>query len=244
VDTGRDMRRVLSITARELASYFNSSLATIVLPIFLVLVGVFSLFFSDLFNSGIASMRQVFFWTTLFLALLIPALTMRSFAEERRCGSLELLLTLPVTEGEAVLGKYLAALALVWLALALTLSYPISLALHSDLDWGPIVGGYVGMALVGAAYCAIGLAASAATSNQMVAFLVGMVLCLVPYAMGFFLPSVPASLLPLAQHLSFQTHFNSLARGVLDTRSLAFYGTVVLLALHAAVFSLEQKRLS
>jgi len=189
-------------------------------------------------------MRQVFFWISMLLALLIPALTMRSFAEERRTGSLELLLTLPITDGQAVLGKFLAAVALVWIALALTFSYPLTLAAHSELDWGPVVGGYLGLALIGAAYCAIGLAASASTSNQMVAFLVSMALCLVPYAMGFFLQTVPAALLPVAQQVSFQTHFSSMARGVLDTRSLCFYGSVIFLALHATVFSLEQKRLS
>ena len=238
------MQAVFCIYKRELSSYFNSSLSAIVVPVFLLLVGIFSLYFHDIFATGIASMRRVFFWSAMCLALLIPALTMRSFAEERKTGSLELLLTLPINEGQAVLGKYLASLTLVLLAILLTLSYPITLAGLSEMDPGPIVGGYLGLVLMGAAYCAIGVAASSLTSNQVVAFLLAMVLCLVPFAMGFFLQSFPGSMLPLAQHLSFQTHFNSLARGVIDTRSIAFYVSVILLALHAAVFSLEQRRLS
>jgi len=238
------MQAVLAIYKRELSSYFNSSLAAIVVPVFLLLVGIFSLYFHDLFATGIASMRRVFFWSAMCLALLIPALTMRSFAEERRTGSLELLLTLPISEGHAVLGKFMASLTLVLIAITLTACYPLTLASLSEMDWGPVIGGYVGLALMGAAYCAIGVAASSLTSNQVVAFLLAMVLCMVPYAMGFFLQAIPGSLLPIAQHLSFQTHFNSLARGVIDTRSLAFYASVVLVALHAAVFSLEQRRLS
>ena len=238
------MRTVLAIYRRELASYFNSALASVVLPIFLLLVGVFSLYFSDFLSSGVASMRTVFFWSAMFLALLIPALTMRLFAEEERTGSLELLLTLPVSDYQPVLGKFLAALTLVWIALALTFCYPLTLAFYADLDWGPIIGGYVGLALMGAAYCAIGVATSSFTQNQVLAFLSAMVICLVPYALGFFLPSLPAAWVPLMQHISFETHFNSLARGVIDSRDLVFYASVILLALHAAAFSLEQRRLS
>ncbi len=237
------MRVVLAIFRREFASYFNSPLATIVIPVFLLLVGVFCLFLNDIFVQGLATMRTVFFWTAMFLALLVPAVTMRLFAEERRTGSLELLLTLPVTEGQAVLGKYLAALLLIWIALAGTLTYPLTLSRFGEMDWGPVLGGYVGLGLLAAAYAAIGTATSSWTSNQIVAFLLSMVLCLVPYTMGFFLGSVPANLLPLVQYLSFDHHFDSLARGVIDSRNLVFYGSVIAGGLHLAVFALEQRRL-
>ena len=238
------MRVVLAIFRREFAGYFNSPLAAIVLPVFLLLVGVFSLYLNDIFDQGLATMRTVFFWTAMFLALLIPAVTMRLFAEEKRTGSLELLLTMPVTEAQAVLGKYLAAVLLIWLSLALTLTYPITLSRFGDLDWGPVLGGYLGLGLLGAAYTAIGTATSSWTSNQIVAFLLAMVLCLVPYTMGFFLSSVPGPLLPLVQYLSFDYHFDSLARGVVDSRNLVFYGSVIAGFLHMAVFALEQRRLS
>ncbi len=235
---------VFAIYRRELQSYFNTPLAYIVLPVFLLLVGLFSLFLNDLFDAGLASMRTVFFWCAMWFLLLVPALTMRLFAEERRTGSLELLVTLPVSEGQLVMGKYLAALTLILMALVLTLTYPVTIASLGDLDWGPVFGGYLGLALMAAAYTAIGTAASSLTSNQIVAFLIATVLCVVPYVVGFFLASVPAALLPWVQYISFDYHFNGLARGVVDTRNLVFYGSVVALFLHVAVFSLEQRRLS
>ncbi len=238
------MRTVLAIYKRELASYFNSALAYIIVPVFLLLVGLFSLYLNDLFDAGLATLRTVFFWEAMFFLLLIPAVTMRLFAEEKRTGSLELLVTLPITESQLVLGKYFAALTLILIAVTLTLSYPLTLATLGDLDWGPVLGGYLGLALMAAAYTAIGTAASSVTSNQIVAFLVAMSLCLVPYVVGFFLSAVPSSILPVVQYLSFDYHFGGLSRGVIDTRNLIFYGGVVLLFLHTAVFALEQRRLA
>lgn len=238
------MTTVLAIYRRELSSYFNSALAYIIVPIFLLLVGLFSLYFNDLFVTGLATLRTVFFWSAMFFLLLIPAVTMRLFAEEKRTGSLELLVTLPVNEGQLVLGKYLAALTLILVAVALTFSYPLTLASLGELDWGPVLGGYLGLSLMAAAYTAIGTAASSLTSNQIVAFLVAMLLCLVPYVVGFFLSSIPASILPLVQYLSFDYHFGGLSRGVIDTRNLVFYGSVVALFLHLATFALEQRRLA
>ena len=238
------MRVVLAIFRREFASYFNSPLAYIAVPVFLCLVGLCSLVYNDIFDAGLAHMRMVFFWTAMFFVLLVPALTMRLFAEENRTGSLEILATLPVTEGQLVLGKYLAAVALIGFSLLLTLSYPLTMSHLGNLDWGPVLGGYLGLALLGASYAAIGTAVSTATSNQIVAFLVGVLLCFIPYMTGLFLHRVPAGILPIVQYLSFDYHFSGLSRGVLDTRNLVFYGTVIMASLHVAVFSLEQRRLS
>ena len=238
------MRNVLAIFRRELSGWFDSPLAYVAIIAFLVVVGGFSLYFQDILAAGVASMRTVFFWSAVAWLLLVPAVTMRLFAEERRSGTLELLVTLPIRDSEIVLGKYLAAVALMALALALTATYPITLAALGDLDAGPVFGGYLGLLLLGAAFAAIGTAASAHTSNQVVAFLVALLACLVPFATGFALDRVPASMLPLVQYLSFDYHFNSLARGVIDTRNLVFYGTVIALFLHVAVFGLERRRLS
>ncbi len=238
------MRNALAIFKRELASYFDSPLAYIVIPAFLGLVGGFSLYFQDILGGGVASMRPVFFWSAVFFLLLIPAVTMRLFAEENRTGSIELLVTLPVTEGEMVLGKYLAALGLMTVALALTITYPLTLGSLGDLDIGPVIGGYLGLFLLGASFSAIGTAASALTSNQVVAFLVALIACLVPFATGYGLAQVPPDLLPVVQYLSFEYHFNNLARGVVDSRDLIYYLAVVALFLHIAVFALERRRLS
>jgi ABC-2 type transport system permease protein len=238
------MHAIVAIFRRELSGYFDSLLAYISIPVFLGLVGAFSLYFQDLLGDGVTSMRSVFFWAAVFLVLLIPAITMRLFSEEHRTGSLELLVTLPVTEAQIVIGKYAAALVLVSTAIGLTLTYPLTLMQLGDLDPGPVVGGYLGLFLLGAAFTAIGLAVSVFTANQTLAFLVALVLCLLPFASGFALTQVPAALLPLVQFLSFETHFNNLARGVVDSRNLVFYGSITGLFLHAAVYGLERRRLT
>ena len=237
------LTHVSAIYRRELSSYFDSPLAYIVIPIFLGLVGAFSLYFQDLFGGGTATMRPVFFWASVFMLLLIPAITMRLFAEEHRTGSLELLVTLPVSESSIVLGKFLAAFSLVSVAILLTLSYPLTLLMLSSIDLGPIVGGYIGLFGLGAAFTAIGTAASVSTKNQIVAFMVTLLVCTIPFASGFALAQVPAAFLPIVQFLSFETHFNNLARGVVDSRDLFFYGSIIGVFLHMAVFGLERRRL-
>lgn len=234
---------VLAIYQRELRSYFDGSLAYLVLPIFWGLVAVFSLFFQDILEMGRLEMRVVFFWMAFFFLILIPALTMKSFAEEKRTGSIEMLVTLPVKDEEIVLGKYLAALSVVFLALLLSLTYPISLSGLGDLDWGPVIGGYIGLFLLGAAFSAIGIAMSALSNSQVMAFLLSLTIGIIPFATGYALNQVPADMLPVVQYLTFEYHFSNLAKGVIDTRNLIFYGSVVALFLHFAVFQLEQRRL-
>lgn len=237
------MLNVLAVFRRELSSSFDSPLAYIVVPVFLGLVATFALWFQDIFAQGVVSLRTFFFWASLFFVVLVPAVTMRLFAEERRTGSLELLVTLPLSDLQVVMGKYLSALALLAVALLLTASYPVSMAILGDLDWGPVFGGYLGLLLLGAALCGIGTAASALTSNQMVAFLLAMVLCLLPFATGFFLHKVPAALLPVVQYLTFDYHFNNLARGVLDSRDLVYFLSVAATGLAVAVLALRHGRL-
>lgn len=238
------LTHVRAIYRRELSSYFDSPLAYIVVPVFLTLVGGFSLFFQDLLGGGIATMRPVFFWSSIFMLLLTPAVTMRLFAEEHRTGSIELLVTLPVSESAIVLGKFLAAFTLVSVAIVLTLTYPLTLAMLSNIDMGPVFGGYIGLFALGAAFTAIGTAASVGTRNQIIAFLVALGISTLPFASGFALSQVPAGLLPMVQFLSFETHFNNLSRGVIDSRDLLFYASIVGLFLHIAVFGLERRRLS
>lgn len=258
------MQNVLAIARRELGAYFDSPLAYFVVPVYVVLVGGFALWFDDLFSAGTVSLRGVFLWSAIFLVLLVPAITMRLFAEEKRTGSLEILVTLPITEGELVLGKYLAAVALVGVAISTTVSYAFTFAwlgtpqivtegappflvrmiTETGLDIGPAICGYLGLLLLGAALAAIGTAASSLTSNQVVAFLVALVVSIFPYVTGFFLESVPPAILPLVQHLSFDYHFANLSRGVIDTRNLVFWGSVAAVSLHIAVFSLERRRLA
>ncbi len=237
------MGNVFAIFKREVGSAFDSPLAYIVVPTFLGLVAVGTIWYEGIFDQGVVSLRRFFTWSALLFLLLVPALTMRLFAEEMRTGSLEMLVTLPITEAEVVLGKYLSTLALLALALLLTLSYPLTMASLGALDWGPVLGGYLGLLLMGAAFCAIGTAASAFTSNQVVAFLISFAVGGVPFTMGFFLHRVPATILPIVQHLSFDYHFGTMVGGVLDSRNLIFYGSVVALGLYLAGFALRHRRL-
>ncbi len=238
------MTIIWTIFLRELRAYFDGALALLIIPTFLGMVGAFSLFFQDIFSAGFVDLRTVFFWMALFFLLLIPALTMRSFAEEARTGTMEMLVTLPISEEQLVLGKFSAALVVVGLALLLSLTYPLSMAQLGDLDWGVVLGGYVGLLSMAAALTAIGIAMSASTSSQVVAFLSALTIGLLPFATGYALGRVPADLLPVVQYLTFEYHFSTLAKGIIDTRSLIFYGSIVGLFLHFAVFRLEQRRLS
>lgn len=256
------MNNVFAIARRELGAYFDSPLAYFVVPAYVILVGAFALWFDDMFATGTVSLRTLFFWSGIFLVLFTPAITMRLFAEERRTGSIELLVTLPIEEGELVAGKYLAALVVVAVALASTLSYPLTMLVlgtperadgppllvrmftESGLEIGPLLTGYLGLFLVGAALAAIGTAASSITSNQIVAFLLALVISIFPFVTGYFLPQVPLSVLPIVQWLSFDYHFDSLARGVVDTGGFVFFGGVIALGLHVAVYSLERRRLA
>ncbi len=238
------MNNVFAIFRRELAGFFGHPLAYIVLTLFVSLLAVFSLGFEDVLAGRVASMRGPFFWTAACFLFLVPAVTMRLVAEERRTGSLELLGTLPLTSMEIVVGKWLAAVALVAMGLLLTVSWPIALAMLGDLDWGPVIGGYLGLLLLGSAFAAIGTFTSALTENQVVAFLLAFAACLLPWALGFFLSIVPGSLLPIVQYLTFEYHFTNLARGVVDSRSLVFYGGISVAGLQLAALVLEHRRLS
>lgn len=237
------MRNMMAIFEKEWSSYLNGSLLYVVVPAFLLMVGFFSLYFQDIFVTGVITMRGVFFWCALSYLLLIPAITMRSFAEEFRSGSFELMATMPIADEELVLGKYLAALTLLALTLLLTCTYPVTLSLLGSIDWGAVVGGYIGLFLLGASFTAIGMAASASTSNQNNAFLFAFVLSLIPFLLGYTLSRVPEDLIPIVQFASFEYHFNNLSRGVVDTRNLIYYGSVIALALHCTVFLLSRRRL-
>ena len=238
------MRNVLTISQRELRDTFGQLTAWVSLALFLGLVAVFSLWFDDVLRSGVASMRRPFLWMAGCFVFLIPAVTMRLIADERRTGSLQILGTLPVSHAEIVVGKWLAAVSLVAVSLALPATYPIALAQLGDLDWGPVFGGYLGLLFAGAAFSAISTTASALTERQVIAFLLSLTACMIPWLMGLARSLVPSGWVPILEYLSFQYHFSNLARGVIDTRSLVFFTTTIAISLRAAVLILDHRRLS
>jgi ABC-2 type transport system permease protein len=225
------MRGIWVITKRELASYFDSLIALLLIVIFLV----FSGFFTWLYNAGNIFLRaqadlQVFFgisfWTLFFF---IPAITMRTLAEENKTGTIELLSTKAVSDWQIVVGKFLSSLLLLVIALACTIPYYITVARLGNIDHGATIGGYFGLLLMSAMYVSIGIFASSLTNNQIIALLLALV-------MGFFFHIVFDLLASgstgfvggLFDYLSARTHYESLSRGVIDSRDLIYFGSFIL----------------
>lgn len=222
------LRNVLAITRRELQAYFDSPVAYIVVIAFLLLAGW--MFFSPLFLMGHADMRGLFapapFGPSMLLVILAPAVTMRLVADERRSGTLELLLTLPVRDAEVILGKFLAAWTLILTALLSTVVWALSVLRLGDLDLGPVLAGYIGLALFSASLTAIGLLCSTVTDKQVVAFIVGFAVCASLYFVYWLQFFVPQSLASLFEYLAVSSHLENYARGVIDTRDVLFYLSV------------------
>jgi ABC-2 type transport system permease protein len=234
------MKNVVAIAKREFTSYFNSPIAYIVAVVFITIAGYF--FFKQLFIEGQADMRPFFNLAPILLMFIMPLLTMRLLAEEKREGTLELLLTMPVTDWQVVLGKYLASIGLIAVLLALTLTIPISVASLGALDKGSTFAAYIGLVLMGGAYAAIGLMASAFTRNQIVAALIAFFIGFALYLLGQVVPILPPSLGPIANAVSITTRFQNIARGVLDSRDLLYYASMIFGCLLVAEATLESRR--
>jgi ABC-2 type transport system permease protein len=187
-------------------------------------------------------MRDFFSLAPFLFVFFAPAITMRLIAEERRSGTIELLITMPVRDVDVILGKFIAALGLLLVALLLTLPYAFTIAQFGDLDWGPVWGGYVGLLLLGAAFLSIGLMASSWTENQIVAFVIALFLSMVFLMLDRFLMFLPAGLSEWVEYLSFTAHFRNAARGVIDTRDVVFYLSFIVLGMFLAFRSLESRR--
>ncbi len=234
------MQNIMSIYQRELRSYFNSAIAYIVITIFLLICGWF--FASNFFLMGQATVRTVLTVIPLVFIFFAPAITMRTLAEEKKSGTIELLVTMPTKDIEIVLGKFFAALTLLAIALAFTFAYVFTASLLGNLDEGPTLGGYVGLILVGAVYLAIGIFASSTSENQIVAFIIGFALVFVFFMLDKVLIFMPGPLASILEYLSVDYHYNSLARGVIDSRDLIYYLSLTSFALMLSVRSLESRK--
>ena len=228
------------IYRREIRSYFNSPVAYVVIVVFLAIVGWY--FSNNLFLMNTASMRIVFELVPLVFLFFVPAVTMRLLAEEKKSGTLELLTTKPVRDVEIVLGKFLAAWTLLAATLAPTLVYLVTLMVLGTPDLGPVVTGYLGLMLTGGVYIAIGLFASSLTENQIVAFLIGMVIILAFFLADKVLLYMPGAIAPTVEYLGIDYHFSNIARGVIDSRDIIYFGSVLGFALMTATASLERRK--
>lgn len=234
------MKNVLAIAKREFTSYFNSPIAYIVAVVYITTSGY--LFFKQLFIEGQADMRPFFGLAPLLFLFIMPLLTMRLLAEEKREGTLELLLTMPVTDWQVVVGKYLASVGLIAVLLALTLTFPFTVASLGALDKGATFAAYVGLILMGGAYAAIGLMASAFTRNQIVAVLIAFFICFALFLVGQLVQILPPSFAPIANAISITTRFQNIARGVLDSRDVLYYASMIFGCLLIAESTLESRR--
>ena len=219
--------KALILARRELAGVFNLPIAYLVVAAFLALAGSYLFVLQPFFETGRATLRPFFEFAPFLFTLFAPALTMRSLAEDRRTGTLEVLLSWPVGDGEVAVGKFLGSLGILAIALLLTLPWPLAVSALGDLDWGPVWGGYVGLLLLGGAYLALGLVVSATTHNQIVAFMGGFLLCFAVYLVGRTAAGAPAWLVPVVEGLSFERRFAQIARGVIDVRDVAFFLSVI-----------------
>jgi len=233
------MRQALSICRKEFNTYFTSPIAYIVIAIFLLVTGWF--FFATFFLFNTAGLRNFFSLLPSVFAFVVPAVTMRQFAEEFNIGSYETLLTLPVGFTDVVVGKFLAGTAFIAAMLVPTLAYPVTVGLLGSLDWGPIVGGYTGAVLLGAAFAAIGLFASALTRNQIVAFIIGLAICFGLTLVDHMAVFMPRALTAVLTYLAADAHFQNVARGVIDTRDIVYFASVCFIGLYATHLTLRAK---
>ena len=234
------LKNILPIYIKELRSYFNSAVAYVVIVVFLALLGWF--YASNIFLANAASMREMFETARWIFLFVIPAITMRLLAEERKSGTIELLTTKPVHDAEIILGKFFAAWSLMGIALLPSLVYYVTISSLGTIDNGPVIGGYLGLLLMAGVFVSLGLFASSVTDNQIVAFLLGIFLILVFFIVDKVLIFMPEALASLLEYLSTDSHFLSMARGVIDTRDLIYFASILGFTLYCSVVSLERRK--
>ena len=241
------MRNVSIVMRRELASYFATPVAYVFIVIFLLLAGIFTFYMGKFYESGQADLTPFFTFHPWLYLFLIPAVSMRLWAEERKSGSIELLMTQPITLWEAVLGKFLAAWLFAGLALALTFPIWITVAYLGDPDNGAILAAYIGSFLMAGGFLAIGSCMSALTRNQVIAFILAVVACFAFLLAGF--PMVldafkwaPQPLINAVASLSFLTHFESISKGVIDVRDILYFGMLIAFFLIATSITLDVRK--
>jgi len=244
------MRNIGVILRRELRSYFATPLAYVFIVIFLVLAGVFTFapFLGRLYESGQADLSPFFSFHPWLYLFLVPAISMRLWAEERKTGTIELLMTLPVTLMQSVLGKFLAGWAFLAIALALTFPVWITVNYLGDPDNGTIVTAYIGSFLMAGGFLAIGACISSTTPNQVIAFIITVVICFaflmfgLPQALAFLQGWVPQAIIDGIASLSFLTHFSAISKGVIDLRDLIFFLLLIGFFLYANAIVLDMNK--
>jgi len=239
------MKQAWIISKRELKSFFDSLMAYIMIVVFLGFSGFFTwLYGADVFFVNQASLQTFFgiaYWTLFFF---IPALTMRQIAEEKRSGTIELLLTKPLSDWQLVLGKFLSTLILIGIALLLTLPYYFTVWSLGPVDHGAVWTGYLGLVLMSGAYISIGIYASSITSNQIISFLMALLIGIFFHIIfGVLANSLPGLTGQIFDYLDLNTHFESISRGVIDTKDLIYFLSIIFLGLFLSEAALSKRNL-
>ena len=242
------IKNTKTVTKRELAGYFGSAVAYVFIVIFLLLCGFFTFSISHFYEFGQADLRAFFDWHPWIFLFLIPAVAMRLWADERRTGTIEVILTLPVTLTEVVLGKFVAAWLFIGMALVLTFPLVLTVIYLGDPDLGAIFSAYLGSFLMAGAYLSVGSMTSSLTRNQVISFILSVVICLFLVLAGW--PPVtdvlagwaPLWLVDIVSGFSFMSHFESMQRGVIDLRDLIYYFSVISFMLFANGVVLQNRR--
>ena len=233
------MRNIRFIFMRELAGYFATPVAYVFLVIFLAMAGAFTFYLGNFFDRGQADLQSFFAFHPWLYLILIPAISMRLWAEERKTGTIELFLTLPISITQAVLGKFLAAWAFTGIALVLTVPFWLTVNVLGSPDNGVILASYVGSFLMAGGYLAVGACISAATKSQVIAFVVSAAICFIftvsgsEIVLSFFSGWAPTAIVNAVASFSFLTHFNAIVRGVIDLRDAVFFISVMAVFLYA-----------
>ncbi len=241
-------RNVYIIAKRELAAYFGTPLAYVFMVIFVALTGAFAFYLGHLFERGQADLLPFFNYHPWLYLMLVPAVAMRLWAEERKSGTIELLMTLPVSTSEAVIGKYLAAWAFIGISLLMTVPMWITVNYLGNPDNGVIVASYIGSFLMAGAFLAIGSCISALTKNQVIAFIVSATVCFLfvmsglELVLNFFRAWAPQFIVEIVASLSFLNHFNQIVKGVISFPSLVFYVSLIAFWLFATVIVIDQRK--
>ncbi len=242
------MNALLTVFRREFAAYFATPLATVVIIVFLAMVGIFTFYVGDFFGQGQADLNAFFTYHPWLYLFLVPAIAMRLWADERKSGTIELLLTLPMPLWAVVVGKFLAGWAFIAVALALTFPLWLTVTYLGEPDHGMIAAGYLGSLLMAGGYLAIGACLSAATRNQVIAFVTTAVVCFLFTVSGesIVLDSVsgwaPKALVDTIASFSFITHFTGLSGGLVEARDLVFFTSLIVTALTANAIVVELKK--
>jgi ABC-2 type transport system permease protein len=242
------MNNILIIMKRELYGYFSTPVAYVFIVIFLFLTGIFTFYLGSFYDSNQAGLDPFFRFHPWLYLFLIPAISMRLWSEERKSGTIELLMTLPVTTTEAVAGKFLAAWC--FSAIALVLTFPIWITVNylGDPDNTVIIAGYLGSLLMAGGFLAIGSCISALTRNQVIAFVISVVICFLfivsgfPIVLDFFRSWAPQVLINAIASISFLTHFDAITKGVIDIRDLIYYAVLIAYWLYANVVVIDMKK--